>query len=284
MTETQEVKTEDEGGDLIPKEQLPTDPTELAKEPSKDPADTRTVDEPAKPKDDTPADPADSPASSSGDPVEKPEEPKQPAPVEGETPREKALRLEVARLRGLNRKSQVEDLANGIQKQGPSSGDEYQVLRDKGYSEEEIANMETAIDLIASKKGYVRADKTYAQTVQDTVDIFLDEHSEYKPSADVDDVRWNLFQSYLKDGTYNLSGKTPKQLKTIFEKVDADVKRDLGEVVVKTNPAQVAAARHKIGVVSHSGGTKSQPEAKPKINPTEVGGIKLKGFDPEDFE
>lgn len=278
MTETREVNTEDEGGDLIPKDQLPTDPAELAKEaiPAVVPP---TEDKPVEPDPESP----DAPVSSPEAPVEKPEVPIQPAPVEGETPREKALRLEVQRLRGLNRKDQIKDLASGIQKVSPPEN-EYKVLKDKGYTDEEIENMETAIDLIASKKGYVRADQSYAQSVQDTVDLFLDEHPEYKPSTDVDDLRWNAFQGYLKDGTYNLSGKTPKQLKSIFERVNDDVKKEFGEVIVKTNPAQLAAQQHKVTVASHGGGTKSTTETKPKINPTEIGGIKLKGFSPEDFE
>lgn len=275
MTETREVNTEDEG-DLIPKDQLPTDPAELAKDPAVVPAEV-PEEEPVTP---VPAAPESSPEATV---VEKPEVPSQvPAPVEGETTKEKALRLEIQRLRGLNRKEQVKELADGVQ---PAVDvDAYKTLKDQGYTEEEIAKMETAVDLIARKKGYIRADQNYAQTVQDTVDIFTDDHPEYKPANDPEDGRWNLFQSLLKDGTYNLVGRTPKQLKSIFEKVDDDVRKQLGEsVTVKPNPRQVAAQQHKVTVASHAGGTKSQTIEKPKINPTEVGGIKLKGFTEEDF-
>ena len=281
MTETREVNIEEEGGDLIPKEQLPTDPNELAKEPviPETPA-TPPEEKPEVPevKLETPIAPDSSPEA----PAEKPEvHSKQPAPVEGETPKEKALRLEIQRLRNVNRKDETKKFADSIEP--VIQADSYKVLKDKGYTDEEISNMETAVDLIASKKGYIRADQNYATIVQDTVDLFTDEHPEYKPVNDTDDARWNLFQSYLKDGTYNLSGKTPKQLKSIFERVNADVKRDLGEVVVKTTPNQLAAQQHKAQVASHGGGTKPTAPSKPTTNPTEVGGIKLKGFSAEDF-
>jgi len=274
MTEPNEVKIEDEDDNLIPKESLPTDPKELAKELI---VPELPLEVPVEVEPETPIAPESSPEV----PVEKPEVPSQPAPVEGETTRERGLRLEIQRLRSVVRKDDIKKLVEPLPDIQTA---DYQILKDKGYSDEEIANMETAVDLIASKKGYIRADHSYATLVQDTVDLFTDDHPEYKPTNDTDDLRWNMFNSFLKDGTYNLSGKTTKQLKSIFERVNDDVKKELGEIIVKTNPAQIAAQRHKIEVVSHSGGTKITPSDKLKINPTEVGGIKLKGFTEEDFE
>src|SRR3990167_8633610 len=243
MTETiREVNAEEEGEDLIPKEMLPTDPGELAKAPESVP--------PEAPKEPEVPESPEAPDSSPEAPVvEKPEVPLQPAPVEGETQREKALRLEIQRLRGLVRKDNVKEIVDTTQAQPVQ--DEYKVLKDQGYTDEEIAKMETAVDLIASKKGYVRADRNYAQSVQDTVDLFTDAHPEYKPANDPDDIRWNLFQNLLKDGTYNLAGKSPKQLTSIFEKVDDDVRKQLGESVeIKPNPRQVAAQKHKVEIAS----------------------------------
>lgn len=267
MTETRLIETE-EGDDLIPQDQLPTDPADL------DGGATATR---------TDGDEPDlEPAAPDGAPEEKLEVHSQPKPVEGETPKERALRLEVQRLRGEVRKNQVGSI---VETKQPVAPDAYQALRDKGYSEEEIANMESAVDIIATQKGYVRADRTYAQTVQDTVDLFTEEHPEYKATNDVEDVRWNMFQSLLKDGTYNLSGKTAKQLKSIFEKVDNDVRKELGEVVVKRTPVQVAAAQHKASVVSHSAGGAISPSTtpRPKLNTKQAGGVKLVGFDDDDF-
>lgn len=280
MTEIREVNTADEGEDLIPMEALPTDKAALGQTPEQTPP----AEEPEK-EDEVPK-PEDAPAaeSSPAAPVEKPEvHSQQPTPVEGETPREKALRLETQRLRGLLRRDNIKELAEGAGAPAEET-DEYEILKEQGYTDEQIKAMETAVDLIASKKGYVRADRNYAQTVQDTVDLFTESHPEYKPASDADDIRWNLFQSYLKDGTYNLSGKTPKQLTAIFEKVDADVRKELGETVVKTNPRAIAAQQHKVNVVSHSGGTKPTIAARPAMNPKEAGGIKLVGFDEDDFK
>lgn len=284
MSGTQEEHTDDnDGGDLIPADQLPSG-ADLAKQgeafaqgqaqPGDEPAEQQPQE----------AESPEAPASAEA-PVEKPEVPLQPAPVEGETPREKALRLEVQRLRGLTRKKQVEDLVETTQQPQVTAEDEYQVLKDQGYTDDEIKKMVTAVDLIASKKGYVRADRNYAQSVQDTVDLFVEGHPEYKPSNDPDNLRWDRFQALLADGTYNLAGKTPKQLTSIFNKVDEDVRKELGENVIKTTPQQVAAARHKVAVVSHTGGGKPTPAEKPTYDPEQpIGGVKFKGFDEDDFK
>lgn len=283
MTETREVNTEEEGGDLIPKEQLPS-AEEITKQAQAGGGSPKPEEEPEEKEEQPESEEA--PESSPEAPAEKPEEPSQPAPVEGETPTEKARRLEIERLRGLLRKKQSGELVQEVANPPVTKEDEYKALKDAGYTDEQIQAMETAIDVIASKKGYVRADRNYAQSVQDTVDLFTDSHPEYKPSNDKDDIRWNLFQEKLKDGTYNLHGKTPKQLTAIFERVDADVRKELGEpVTMKANPKQVAAQQHKVKVVSQSaGGTKTVQSEKPKQNPTQVGGIKLVGFDESDFE
>ena len=266
---------DNEDGDLIPKDQLPTDPAVLGQDPiPPDPV------PPVVPITDPPVAPVDVPPVVVP-PVEKLDDLSQPKPVDGETPREKALRLEVQRLRTVNRKEQVKELT---EVPAASAKDDYQALRDQGYTDEDIAKMESAVDIIASKKGYIRADRSYATTVQDTVDLFTEAHPEYKPSNDTDDLRWNRFNAYLKDGTYNLSGKTPKQLTAIFEKVDADVKRELGEIVTTVSPAARAAAVHKVEVVSHSSGTRNTPTEKPSIDLEKpIGGIKFKGFDKDDF-
>ena len=277
MTEITQPIDDNEDGDLISKDQLPTDPAVL----NQAPADPVTPVDPVPPVDPVvpPVAPVEVPVVVP--PVEKLDDLSQPAPVPGETPREKALRLEVQRLRTVNRKDQIKELT---EVPAASVKDDYQALRDQGYTDEDISKMESAVDIIASKKGYIRADRTYATTVQDTVDLFTEAHPEYKPSNDTDDLRWNRFNAYLKDGTYNLSGKTPKQLTAIFEKVDADVKRDLGEVVTTTSPAARAAAVHKIEVISHAGGTRNAPTDKPSLDPEKpIGGIKFKGFDKDDF-
>ena len=210
------------------------------------------------------------------------EVPLKPSPVQGETGRETALRLEVERLRTKLRGDSVKEVVEITTTK--QVADPYKELRDKGYNDDEITQMEIAVDLIAKNKGYVRADDSYKQTINDVVDSFVDEHPEYKPTNDVDDLRWTHFQNILQSGIYNLSGKMPKQLKAIFSKVDEDVKKEMGEPIVVINKQQIAAQQHKINIASHSGGTTPTSKPESKIDPTQpIGGVKFKGFDSEDF-
>jgi hypothetical protein len=205
---------------------------------------------------------------------------KEPAPVAGETPKEKALRLEVQRLKGLHRKDAINDLVG----KGPAPEvDNLQQLRDIGYSDEEISNMEKAIDVIAQKKGYVKAEQSYQATVNSVVESFIDSHPEYKPENDPEDVRWTRFEGIVKSGVYNLSGKTPKQLNDIFKRIHRDVSDELGEADVVVEVKRQAAQAQKIKSVSHSGGTKSAPVRRASTIDPNVRGM-FKGFDDEDLE
>ena len=276
MPETKQEDTEEptepeEGApdeDLIPKEDLPQDEPKEGEEPEtpKGTVEKRTVEEPKAPIE---------PAS---------KVPSKPTPVQGESEREQALRLEVQRLKSERRKDSVKEVVDATTKTEVAPVDPYKELRDKGYSDDDIKQMEVAVDTIARQKGYVRAEDSYRNTVQGIVDSFIEEHTEYDPKNDVDDIRWTHFQSVLKSGIYNLSGKTPKQLHSIFNRIDEDVKKEMGEPITVVNKQQLAAGQHKINVASHSGGTKTAPKSE-KIDLSQpIGGIKFKGFDSEDFE
>lgn len=205
----------------------------------------------------------------------------EPAPVEGETPREKALRLEITRVKGLLRQKSVSDLVEGA-KEVPLKEDHTNRLKNLGYSDEEIEKASELIDVLAASKGYVKAEQTYQTVVQDTVDAFLESNPEYKPENDKDDLRWGRFQEILKDGTYNLSGKTSKQLRVVFDRVNRDIIDEFGEPVAKTDASKRAAQKQKIQSVSHSGGTKVVPTEPKKTVAPEVRSI-FKGFDDDDL-
>ena len=206
-----------------------------------------------------------------------------PAPVLGETERERGLRFELERLRGKLRKESTKDIVENVVLTIPKI-DPYKDLRDKGYSEEEIMNMESAVDSIAKNKGYIRAEDSYKQSVQDTVDMFVDQHPEYQPINDKNDLRWTMFQEILQSGIYSIAGKNPRQLKTIFAKVDEDVKKELNESI-PINTKQIKAQQYTVNVASHSGGTRVTNSKESKINPNQpIGGIHFKGFSEEDFE
>ena len=114
------------------------------------------------------------------------------------------------------------------------------------------------------------------------MDSFLDTNPEYNPQNDKDDLRWGRFQEILKSGIYNLSGKTSKQLRAIFDRVNKDGIDEFGESVVKTDASKRAAEQQKIRSISHSGGTKVvQTEVKKVIAP-EVRSI-FKDFEDDDL-
>lgn len=214
---------------------------------------------------------------------------KKPAPVEGETPREKALRLEVQRMKHKLRERGMQDLADPSKAapQKPNE-DEVQELRDLGYSDQEISNMEKAIDVIAKKKGYVKAEDNYQKEVNAVVNGFINEHPEYKPENDPEDVRWNRFDEIIKSGVYNTAGKSPEQLQVIFGKVHKDVVEELGEPTASVERKRQNAQEHKIKSISRSGGTKSSaskqtPAKKAAAVDPEVRSF-FKGFDDEDLE
>lgn len=205
----------------------------------------------------------------------------EPAPVEGESTREKALRLEIARVKGLLRVKSISDLVEGA-KEVPVKEDHLARLKNLGYSDDEIAKASELVDVLATSKGYVKAEHTYQTVVQDTVDAFLESNPEYTPVNDKDDLRWGRFQEILKSGIYNLSGKTSKQLRSIFDRVNEDIVDEFGESVQTTDAAKRAAQQQKIRSISHSGGTKVvQTPTKTVIAP-EVRSI-FKGFEDDDL-
>ncbi len=211
-------------------------------------------------------------------------------PVEGETPKEKALRLENLRLRNSIRDSQKAGIAQAA---SPSSevkapSERLAKLREQ-YTPEELENLEAAVDIIAESKGYVKKDATYAQQVNDVLEVFIEAHPEYKTENDVDDTRWGAFTRQIESGVYNLTGKTPKQIQAIYARIHRDVVDELGEPETKPKASvqkprdagQIAAQRQKIKSVSHSGGGKTTPQGKgaPKASVDPVVKGLFKGFD-----
>lgn len=281
---------EDEGSeDLIPRDKIPQSEAEF-REAEKNPPETTEEPESEKTteeEEDTKEEVEDSEEDNVTTTGDKPEVGrKEPAPVEGETPREKALRKELQRLRETVRKNNVKETFATNEEPSEESKNAYNDLKAKGYSDQQIADMELAIDVIASKKGYVKTDPI--QSVQVIVDSFIEEYPEYKPSNDKDDVRWNKFSEILNGGTYNLKGKTADQLRKIFSKVNDDVIEELGPAKVSNNQNQKSAQIHKLQVSSAgAGGNKSTvPKSDKKVRidyKQPVSGIKLIGFDDDDF-
>lgn len=205
--------------------------------------------------------------------------------VEGETPREKGLRMEISRLRIANREEKTKNL---VPKEDEKLDEKaIKELKDQGYDDEEINKLEKVVDILAAKKGYVK--KSSLTVANDALDTFIEDHEEYAPENDKDDIRWDRFVQILKSD-YNLKGKSPKQLRVIYGKVHRDINEELGEVK-KDNTKKIEAQKEKIKSVSVSTSTSEKSKtAEEKEEPKKVGdkkhiigGHNFVGFDDEDF-
>lgn len=268
--EPKEEEEEDEEDEAVPAlEEEPSerdiDELKSASEPSPDetnekPQETETED-------------GDEPPPEEEDPVLE-----QPKPVEGETPREKALRLKVQELRErIRNKDEVIKTTPP-----PISNEEYDALKEI-YTEEELEKVEKLFEVIGKKKGYVKAEEIYARDGNQVLEDFLDDHPEYKPENDVEDVRWNKFKQILTND-YNRSGKQPKELARIFKKVHRDVQEEFGESPKVISHSKRKAQVQKVRSVSHAGGAKKEEVKKESKAPTDPGVRKMfKDFDDDDF-
>jgi hypothetical protein len=174
--------------------------------------------------------------------------------IPGETPKERALRQVVKKLRGKlreeNRKLVSEEPL--FVKESGELPDEL-----KDYDAEELAKLEKFL----SARGYIKKDeveqKAYNSVRDEIWAGFLDEHPEYLPENDTDDVLWKAFQEEL--GLY-ARPKNPKDFKKLFDRVH----KNIFDENPKISPGQVAAKAEKIKVASSGSAT----IAKPKNNAT----------------
>ena len=225
------------------------------------------------------------PSASSPDEVKEPQ-----APSQAQVPSQQPLtdnyeaiadaRLkEIVRLRKEVREEKTKKIFEDV-KGGPVTSERFTKLKER-YSEDEIQSMEEAVDVIAESKGYVKKEQTYKDNANAILEAFFEENPEYKPSNDKEDVRWGRFKELLTSGVYNLSDKTPKQLRYIYSQVHQSVVQELGDTQAHRDERKIAAQQQKIKSVSHSGGTKPASTAKPVVDAT----IRshFKGFDDEDL-
>ncbi len=204
--------------------------------------------------------------------------------VDGETPRERALRAEVTRLKGANRKERGEEVfgqpkpAAAIRKE--LSEDDKKVLGK--YKPEEIGALKEVLPVLAKEMGYVRADElagaSYAEKAQETLDGFLDKHPEYLPENDKDGTLWNAFKA-----EYALfkQPSNPKDFSKIFERIHRDV--------FNIKPAgalpKVNAQQEKTRVASHAGASSQGAAPRERSGKPAASGFRtdaLKGFTDEE--
>ena len=183
---------------------------------------------------------------------------KEPKLVEGETPRERAMRLEMARVKKLLREERSNKMF-GDEKPSEKQnllGEEDQGILNQ-YDPDEVNNFEKIMDVIAKKKGWVRKEEfqtnTYQTQASDTLDGFLENHPEYLPENDKDNLLWGRFQ---QEFSLYKRPNNPRDLKKIFEKVHSEV---FG-ITPGANIKLINAQKEKVKVASHSGAAPRGPK------------------------
>jgi hypothetical protein len=212
--------------------------------------------------------------------------------VEGETPRERALRLEVQRVKEINRGLRGKKLIGDVQPmhsmQAELSDEDKKAL--EIFDPEQVSNMEKLLPVLAKKLGFVKKDElsagTYQSTSQDVLDTWLEAHPDYLPENDKGDILFNRLKAEI---SLYQKPSNPKNWNKILNRAHNEI------MGIRTQPkesaARVLARQEKIKVASH--GQVSVPPKKSSKAPVsqsdqeqrvlaEKGG--LKGFSPEELD
>lgn len=205
--------------------------------------------------------------------ADEPEVKHEPKPVDGETPRERALRLEATRLKGLLRDQRKDEL---FVKQPTDISKKDEELA--GYDPEQIKNFEK----IAKQLGFAKKDEILSQTSQerlnDTFNEFMEAHPEYAPENDKDGVLWNQYKTEFQ--LYN----PPKDLK-VLKKILNKVHNDVYGIQPAKNLNKINASQEKIKVASHTGASAGKETRRTSSKPSS--GLRtdmMKGFDQKEIE
>ena len=210
-------------------------------------------------------------------------EKKEPKPVEGETPREYALRKEVERLRQKARGEMTKDMFGNtppVEKPAPTSKSKEVLSK---YNPEEVQNFKEVMEAVADDLGYVRKEEyqksTYASQREEILNQFLDSHPEYAPENDKDDLLWNRFKEEL---SMYRDPANPKDYKKIFDRVHKDI------FSIQTDPAsinKIKAGQEKLKVASHASASSNRPITQRNQGPALDPSLKvhMKGFDDEEL-
>lgn len=199
--------------------------------------------------------------------------------LEGETPRERALRLEVTRLKARERQDRKGDIEirPGNSTKTELSDEQKKVLA--RYKPEDIQNLKEVFGVMAEDMGFVRKDQlgasTYTDKATEELDKFIDAHPEYLPENDTDNLLWGRFKE-----EYSLykQPENPKEFKKIFERVHQSVFGIKSAGDDKT----INAAKEKVKVASHSGASKPGGQSQRANAPTGIRFDMLKGFTDEE--
>lgn len=201
-----------------------------------------------------------------------PEIVKEPKPVEGETPREKALRLETSRLKGLLRKERQDEL---FVKQPTSKKNEEDLSE---YDPEELKRFE----ILATKMGFAKKDDIIRDSVLDKnnaeFESFMEAHPEYSTENDKDGTLWNHFKTEF---SLYQPPQDPKTLRKVLNKVH----NEIYGVQPAANLNKINAQQQKLKVASHTGSQGARASGPlPKAPNSNVRLDMLKGFTEEELK
>ena len=207
------------------------------------------------------------------------------ADIDGETPRERAMRAEIKRLRSRERKERSDELlheARPTQNKPEISEDKRKIL--EKYKPEEIGALREAIDVLADEMGFVRkgelSQNSFVEKATEQLNAFTDKHPEYLPENDKDGTLWAAFK---EEYALYKQPTDPKDFKKIFEKVHSSVFGIKPEVALN----KVNAQREKINVASHKSASPQSGNNRSNGRPVASTGLRLdmlKGFDADEID
>lgn len=207
---------------------------------------------------------------------EEPEVPPEIKDVEGETPKEKALRLETTRLRRELAKRQKEELFTPI----PKPDKEKSVL--ENYDAEQIKELKTILSATADELGFIKKEELYrtlsTQNRDEIWDDFLDKHPEYLPEKDPEGIFYNQLK---EEFSLYKEPSTAKDFQKLLERSHESI---FGTKSTPLNINKIKAQQEKMKVASHLGRTAGGKgiESNKTISP----GLRtdaLKGFTDEEI-
>lgn len=220
------------------------------------------------------------PQSASGQSIDK----KEPAPVEGESPKERALRQKVEVFERKERERRAEELAGGSQpiatQSKPKLTPEEEAILKK-YKPEEIASISEVLPVLAKSMGLVKSEdltqKEYSSKALDTINGWVEEHPEYK-----DQTLWDQVKA-IADTTYR-PPINPKDWAKILNRIHAE----LSGIQPIGDKGALIAAQRKIQVASHAGASgptrTTVQQNRSRTNTTGLRLDMLQGFSDEEKE
>ena len=212
------------------------------------------------------------------DVVDEPVQP--PKEVEGETPRERAFRLEIEKLRKANRKAKRDSLFGELEEEPVkpvSKPDEPEDDFTSKYDKTELDNFRQLLVKEADKLGFVKKGDIEKSSYDDTLDDFLTSHKEYLPENDPDNILWDKFR---EEFTLYKRPNNSRNLKKLLDRVHNGIINSGNGL----NSAKVSAQQSKLKQASHGGTTIAK---KTKTNSGVDPNLRvdmLKGFTPDELD